>query len=274
MPTATIGSLNVPGAKLHYEVRGSGPVLLMIPGGPADADVFAGIAPLLADRYTVVTYDPRGNSRSELDGPPENWRAEVHADDVSRLLTVLTREPANVFGSSGGATVGLVLAVQHPEQVRTLIAHEPPLTELLPDRERYRAEWQDIHETYRREGAGPAMARFLASAGLNGRQPPPEHPTDPEAQAAMARMMRNVELFVAHGGGEPDVPDLAALRSGTPRIVVAGGEESHGQVAYRAAVALADRLGAPIEEFPGDHGGFVAQPTAFAERLHAVLGAE
>jgi hypothetical protein len=147
------------------------------------------------------------------------------------------------------------------------------VTELLPDREQHRAMWQDIHETYRREGAGPAMARFLASAGLNGRQRPPEPPSDPEAQAGMARMMRNVELFVAHGRGELFVPDLAALRSGSPRIVVAGGAESHGQVAYTAAAALAEALGTPIEEFPGDHGGFVSQPTPFAERLHAVLSA-
>ncbi|HET6317573.1 MAG TPA: alpha/beta fold hydrolase [Chloroflexota bacterium] len=260
MATATIGSLKVPGAKLHYEVRGSGPLLLMIPGGPADADVFAGIAPLLSDRYTVVTYDPRGNSRSELDGPPDDLRAAVHADDASRLLTAFTREPTYVFGSSGGAVVGLALAVEHPEQVRTLIAHEPPVTELLPEREHNRAVWQDIHETYRREGTGPAMARFLASAGLNGRQPAPEHPTDPEAQAAMGRMMRNIELFVAHGGGEPFMPDL-------PRYARVPRESWSPAARTRTArpptprrVALAERLGTHIQEFPGDHGGFIAQP--------------
>src|SRR2546425_9181868 len=115
---ARVDTLKVPGARLYYEVRGSGPVLLMIPGGPADAGMFAGIAPILADRYTVVTYDPRGNSRSSFDGPPEDWQAEDHADDASRLLSAVGTRPAYVFGSSGGAPVGLALVAPPPQQVR------------------------------------------------------------------------------------------------------------------------------------------------------------
>jgi pimeloyl-ACP methyl ester carboxylesterase len=121
----------------------SGPVLLTIPGGPADSDVFAGIAPMLAERYTLVTYDPRGNSRSTLDGTPEAWRAEVHADDANLLLAAVGKEPAYVFGSSSGALVGLALAVRHPDRVHTLVAHEPPVTELLPDRQRHREASQE-----------------------------------------------------------------------------------------------------------------------------------
>ena len=103
MAKTTSATLAVPGARLYYEVRGAGPVLLLIPGGPADGDVFAGLAGLLADRYTVVTYDPRGISRSSFDGPPKDWRVEVHADDARRLLAEAGGQPAHVFGSSGGA---------------------------------------------------------------------------------------------------------------------------------------------------------------------------
>src|ERR1017187_4380715 len=100
----------VPGARLYYEVQGSGPVLLMIPGGPTDAGIFAGLAGFLADRYTVVPYDPRGNSRSVLDGPPEDQRMDLHGDDAAQLPTSLSGEPAHALGSSGGAQIGLNLA--------------------------------------------------------------------------------------------------------------------------------------------------------------------
>jgi pimeloyl-ACP methyl ester carboxylesterase len=272
MNPARVDTLKVPGASLYYEVRGSGPVLLMIPGGPADAGVFAGIAPILADRYTVVTYDPRGNSRSSFDGPLEDWRAEVHADDASRLLAAVGTGPAYVFGSSGGALVGLALVARHPEQVRTLIAHEPPAMELLPDREQRRAAAQEIYDTYRREGVGPAMAKFLAGAGLKPAPPPQGEPT-PEMAEMMGRMGRNVDLFVAHGIRQIGayVPDTAALRQGSTRVVVAGGEASRGQPAYEASAVLADRLGTTVVHFPGDHGGFGSHPAAFAETLHKVL---
>jgi pimeloyl-ACP methyl ester carboxylesterase len=125
----TTNTLKVPGATLYYEVRGAGPVLLLICGGIYDAAGYAGLAGRLADHYTVVTYDRRGNSRSPLDGPPERQSIEVHGDDAHRILTavgVTGNESADVFGNSSGAEIGLELAARHPEQVRTLVAHEPP----------------------------------------------------------------------------------------------------------------------------------------------------
>ena len=272
-------TLGVPGATLYYEIRGSGPVLLMIPGGPADAAVFAGIAPLLADRYRVVTCDPRGNSRSRFDGSPEDWRVEVHADDASRLLVAVGAGPANVFGNSSGALVGLALAARHPEQVRMLVAHEPPATELLPDRQRYREANRQIYQVYRREGVGAAMARFLADAGLASAPQTGGHAQEeptPEMTEMMARIGRNFDLFFAHGlrqiGGH--VPDIASLRPGSTRIIVAAGEASRGQPAYLASVALAGRLGTSVTHFPGDHGGFGSHSEAFARMLKKVLAGE
>src|SRR5258708_16003011 len=124
--------LKVPGARIYYEVQGSGPVLIMIPGGPADAGVFAGLAAFLTDRYMTVPYDPRGNSRSVLDGPPEDQRMDVHGDDAAQLLAALGGEPAYVLGSSDGAQIGLNLAARYPKLVHTLVAHEPPCLALLP----------------------------------------------------------------------------------------------------------------------------------------------
>lgn len=273
----TVDTLNVPGARLYYEVRGSGPVLLMIPGGPSDAGGFGGIAGLLADRYTVVTYDPRGNSRSSVAGPPEDWRTEVHGDDAAHLLAAVSQEPAFVFGNSGGAQVGLDLAARYPKKVRTLVAHEPPATELLPDAAQHHALSQEVYDTYRRDGAGPAMAKFLAGAGLEGPLPNaarPEGEPSPEMLEMMARMGRNVERFLAHNVRQISgyVPDVATLRAGSTRIVAAVGDASRGQLAHQCGVALAERLGTPAVYFPGGHG-VPTPPDAFAETLHELLNA-
>jgi pimeloyl-ACP methyl ester carboxylesterase len=265
-------TLRVPGATLHYEVAGAGPVLLLIPGGPADSGVFAPIGSVLSDRYTVVTYDPRGLSRSPLDGEPQDTTVQTFADDAHRLLAAIDAEPAYVLGSSGGALVGLELVTQHPEQVRALVAHEPPLTRLLDDADEHARFGREVYDTYRSEGVGPAMGKFLAAAGLEQGAPRPPVDPPPEMAEAMARMQRNLDFFLGHmylplGEYAPDIFRLRSLP-----ITVAVGEASEGQLAYRAAVALAEQLGKEPTVFPGDHGGFGSQPGAFASRLHEVFG--
>src|ERR1700680_2161584 len=141
-------TLDVPGAQLYYERRGTGPLLVMI-GSPMDSTGFAGLARALAGDYTVVTYDPRGIGNSSREDTAQDVTPEQQADDVHRLLSALGGEPAYVFGSSGGALVGLALVTAHPGQVRTLVAHEPPVIELLPDSAQVRAQIQDIYDTYR-----------------------------------------------------------------------------------------------------------------------------
>jgi pimeloyl-ACP methyl ester carboxylesterase len=274
---ATADYLDVPGARLYYEVSGSGPVLLLIPGGPVDAEGFAPNVALLAEHYTVVRYDPRGISRSQLDGPAADVPVAVHADDAALLLGAVGNEPAYILGSSGGAVIGLALAERHPEVVRTLVAHEPPLLALLPEDDARRTGNQVIYDTFLEEGAGPAMATFAAVAGLEESAPPAD--MGPEAQAAMAeqmsRMQPNMDFFFAHYlmPITEYVPDVAALQAGPARVVVGVGEESAGQLAHDTALALADRLGTEAVIFPGDHIGMMMQPEAFTEKLYEVLQA-
>ena len=268
--------LKTPDASLYYEVSGAGPVLLMIPGGAADAGDFARIAPLLADTYTVVTVDPRGISRSRLEGPIADLSIEMLADDMHRLLGATSREPARVFASSGGGQVGLALVARHPEQVHTLVVHEPPAVALLPDGDPRRNGPREIYDTYRTHGVGAAIQGFLALTGFGGGEEPGE--PDPEMQAAMgqrmARMQQNVEFFLAHYmlPVTAYLPDVDALRAAAPRVVVGVGETSGGQLANDTALALADRLGTPAVIFPGGHSGFFTHPTAFAQKLREVLG--
>src|SRR5262249_35545085 len=155
-PLAT-GTLHVPGATLYYQTQGSGPLLLILQGGDGDADGASALAEQLAAHYTVLTYDRRGLSRSTVDDRAATLSLATHSDDAHRLLAALAVEPALVFGASIGALIGLDLVSRHPEQVRTLVAHEPPATELLPDADRARARraQEDVEETFAREGIGP-----------------------------------------------------------------------------------------------------------------------
>jgi pimeloyl-ACP methyl ester carboxylesterase len=273
----TTSTLKVPGATLYYEVRGSGPVLLCIPGGPTDAGMFFDLAARLDDRYTVVCYDPRGHSRSPLDGPPEDLSPSLHGDDAAALIAAVTDEPAYVYGSSGGGTIGLELLTRHPERVRRLVAHEAPVMALLPDADRFRDTIADIESTYRAEGVFPAMEKFGVLVEEGGpkyseemAQADPETLGPPEMNE---RMMGNFDLFIAHelqsNGGY--VPDVDALRNSSARIVSAAGETSGEQAARRSAIALAERLGIDVAYLPGAHGGWGSDPQEFADRLDVAL---
>jgi pimeloyl-ACP methyl ester carboxylesterase len=269
-------TVRVPGANLYVEIRGSGPVLLCITGGPTDAGMFEDLGGRLADRYTVVSYDQRGHSRSTLAGEPEDIPVALHADDAAAILAAVGDEPACVYGNSGGATIGLDLVSRRSELVRTLVAHEPPLFELLPDVDRWRAAFAEISETYRTQGVFPAMAKFGATVEEGGpkySEQQQQAPPTPEAQERMQRMMGNFDLFIAHElpliGAY--TPDLDALGSAPTRIVSAAGEDSGEQGACRAAFALAGRLGIPVTRLPGGHGGWGSDPQEFADRLREAL---
>lgn len=270
---ATTYTLTVPGARLHYEVRGSGPALALI-GAPMDSAGFAALATELAAGHTVVTYDPRGISRSTRDDPDADLSPETTADDVARLLTALGSDPAPVLGSSGGAITGLVLATRHPGVVSTLIAHEPPLVRLLPDADRLLAGLDDLYATFRREGAEAAMVKFFALTGPDGPAVVDRPATAAGPLPPPVRATTNTEVFLAHliRTFPTYRLDLAALRSATTRIVVGGGATSADELPQRGAVALAERLGTPLVEFPGGHDGYLDAPAAFAGVIRRVLG--
>ena len=274
---ATSATLDVPGATLYYEIRGSGPLLLIIPGGPQDAGVFAGLARQLADRYTVVAYDPRGNSRSTITGEPEDQDLDLHGDDAARLIASLGDEPAHVFGTSGGAQIALNLAARYPDRVRAVVAHEPACLLMLDDPSEAMAADQAVYDTYRREGVDAAMQLFMDRTALrtrmDGGETPPELAPDPEELETFERVSGNFEYWLAHGLMPLSLyrPDVVALRSGTPAIVVGTGEESAGQTIHAIGVALASKLGTAPVVFPGDHFGFESHTAQFADTLHQAL---
>ncbi|MBM7774570.1 pimeloyl-ACP methyl ester carboxylesterase [Actinokineospora baliensis] len=265
--------LDVPGATLHYEVAGSGPVLLLITGAPADATSFAGMVPVLARNYTVVTFDPRGYTRSSLQGEPVEQHLEDHADDAHRLLAEVTDEPAYVLGTSGGALVGIELAIRHPEQVKVLVAHEPAAIDVLPDGEQWREYFDEVVDTFHKEGAFPAVGKFIKIVGVNPEDMPAQPEPTPEMLAGMEQMRKNFELFFPYQLQQftKGTPDIAALKEASPRVVWAGGTGSRGLPCYVATEKLAELYGEDLVEFPGDHQGLMTHPQEFSEALETAL---
>jgi pimeloyl-ACP methyl ester carboxylesterase len=286
MTEPTTQTLDVPGAILTYDVRTAAsrvePTLLIF-GSPMTADAFGTLADHFSDR-TVVTYDPRGAGRSERnDGATESTPLE-HADDLHLLITALGAGPVDAFATSGGAVNALAMVAKHPEQVRTLVAHEPPVAQVLPDRDAIMAAAVDIHDTYLRSGLGPAMAKFIALVSIEG-PVPADFASQPAPDPAMFGLpteddgSRNDPLVGQNiVSGNAYEPDFEGLRAASTRIVLGVGAESGRQITGRAAVAVAERLGTTAVTFPGGHDGFLGgeygrtgEPDAFAAKLHEVL---
>jgi pimeloyl-ACP methyl ester carboxylesterase len=233
---------------------------------------------------TVVTYDPRGAGRSKRTDGASETTVEEHADDLHRLIDALDAGPVDIFATSGGAVNALALVAKHPEQVRILVAHEPPAAQELPDREQALAACEGIKETYLREGFGPGMAKFIALVSYQGPipagfadQPGPDPatfglPTVDDGSRDDALLRLNM----------PSCPgyrhDFNALRAASTRIVVGVGAQSAEMLAGRGGIAVAERLGTAPVTFPGGHDGFVGgeyggmgEPDAFATTLRQVL---
>lgn len=282
-------TLDVPGAVLTYDVRSNDssiePVLLLI-ASPMGAAGFNSLARYFTDR-TVVTYDPRGVERSQRADGAAASTPDEHADDLHRLITALDAGSVDLFASSGGAVNALALVARHPEQVRMLVAHEPPAAQVLPDREQALAAITDIHDTYQRSGLGPAMAQFITLVSHKGPipadfadRPAPDPatfglPTEDDGSRNDPMLGQHI-VWVTHYQH-----DFEALRAGPTRVVLAAGAESEGEMTNRAAAAIAERLGTTPVTFPSDHGGFLGgeygqtgDPAAFAAKLREVVEAK
>ncbi|MGN9909808.1 alpha/beta fold hydrolase [Phytohabitans sp. LJ34] len=279
-------TVDAPGATVTYDVRTAAastePPLLMF-GSPMDASGFAALADQFPDR-TVVTYDPRGTGRSQRTESGE-CTPEQHADDVRRVIAAVGGGPVEVFASSGGAINALALVARHPEQVRTLVAHEPPAAQLLEDREAALAAIQDVRTTYLRDGFGPAMAKFIALTMYDGlvpadytERPGPDPatfglPTEDDGTRDDPLLAQNLITCTHYQ------PDFDALAAASTRIVVAVGAESGQELACRGGLGVAARLGTEPVTLPGHHGAYLppefgmgGDPAGFAVALRKVLG--
>jgi pimeloyl-ACP methyl ester carboxylesterase len=276
---------------IAYDVHGAlppadgRPPLFMI-GQPMDAGGFATLASNFPDR-TVITYDPRGLGRSiRKDGRVDN-APTIQAGDVHALIEALGLGQVEMFASSGGAVTALALVAAYPNDITTLIAHEPPLIPVLPDAAAAERARNGVRDAYEAKGSGAGMAAFIAMTSWQGEftddyfaQPAP----DP-ARFGMPTIddgSRNDPLLSDRSWAITSYrPDVKALAAAPTRIVIAVGEESLGTFTGRTAVATAQLLGQQVTMFPSHHGGFLGgesgyagQPEHFARRLRDVLGGD
>ncbi len=286
----TTRTLDAAGASVVYDVHGplppgdGRPVLLLV-GQPMDASGFGALVAQLPDR-TVVTYDPRGLGRSTRSDGEVTHSPVVQAEDLHALVTELDAGPVEVFASSGGAVSALALVAAHPHDVVTLVAHEPPLVDTLPDAALVRRATATMAQTYQDRGWGAGMAAFIALTSWEGEltedflaQPPPDPallglPTEDDGSRDDPLLGDRSTALTSYR------PDVEALHAAPTRVVLAVGEETGNTFTARTARATARLLGQEAVVFPSHHGGFMAEeapwpgrPRAFAQRLREVLAA-
>ncbi|KKJ93344.1 alpha/beta fold hydrolase [Micromonospora sp. HK10] len=281
-------TLKIAGADLVYDVRGplptadGRPPLFMI-GQPMDASGFTTLASYFPDR-TVVTYDPRGLGRSTRRDGRTDHDPEVQAADIHALIEALGAGPVEMFASSGGAVTALALVAAFPDDVTTLVAHEPPVIPVLPDAAAAERARGAVREVYEAKGSNAGMAAFIAMTSWRGEytdayfaQPAPDPaqfgmPTEDDGTRDSPLLSDQSWAVSSYR------PDVAALTAAPTRIVIAVGEESADIFTGRTSEAMAELLGQRPTVFPSGHGGFLGpesgfpgQPEAFARTLRAVL---
>jgi len=273
---------------IAYDVRGplpaadGRPPLLMI-GQPMDAGGFVALASHFPDR-TVVTYDPRGLGRSARKDGRVDQAPAIQAQDVHAVIEALGVGPVEMFASSGGAVTALALVAAYPNDVTTLVAHEPPMTPVLPDAKAADRAMAGFRDVYQAKGSGAGMAAFIAMTSWQGEftddyfaQPTPDPaqfgmPTEDDGSRDDPLLSDRASAVTSYH------PDIDALAAAPTRIVVAVGEETGNTFTGRTSVATATLLGQQATVFPSHHGGFVGgdsgyagKPEAFARTLREVL---
>jgi pimeloyl-ACP methyl ester carboxylesterase len=284
----------VPGAQLFTRKAGDGPALVLISGGGGDADMYDDVVPLLTSRFTVITFDRRGNSRSPLTDDSAPVDPDTQAADVVAVLDHHGVDRAYVFGTSGSAILTLALLSRHQDRVFGAVAHEPPLVQILPGSPEQRRidELRHIADT-----EGP-LCGFVAFAAMT--MPNPPRLFDKRAgRVAFAGLMALVlgvgRLWRTATGKAPGgmarlvgnagltfrrelpafcydyEPDLAALSAVTVPWRLATGRDSVGRPYHRPAHVLGEKLGVPCVEFPGGHTPYQQYPAEFVDRLTEIL---
>jgi pimeloyl-ACP methyl ester carboxylesterase len=298
-----IYSVDASDVRLHVERAGEGPAVVLVPGGGGDAAMYRDLVRELARRFTVITFDRRGNSRSRWK-LPERARSGLteqtrgggleerargglgaQAGDVVAILDDAGVGRAFVFGNSAGALVTLSLITSHADRVAGAIVHEPPVIQVLPDAAERVAYFDDLRRIAEREGALPAMLKFAA-----GTMDKPTRLFDAKVGRTIGaagvrlakRLTPNNEMNRLFGNAEllmrsemPEFvqyqPDLAALRQSTVRWAFGVGEGSEGRYYSRPAQQLSVELGVPCLEFPGGHLGYQRHAEEFARRLEEFI---
>jgi len=263
--------LNVPNAQLYFETTGAGPLLLCIPGANGEHHIFQGLAAQLSGEFTVLTYDRRGFSQSPLTGKQDYaHRLQIDANDAAALIAEVGQgQSATIFSSSSGAIVGLQTLLSHPEAVKTLIAHEPPLVKMVPEGPQILASYAEVYQIYRDSGIVAAMQKFGEDFSQVDRQAMGQATNPDRGPSAQANSTYWFERELpAYPSTDFDLDTLAVYRD---RLIMGGGTQSDSSMPYQVAARLAEHLGVPLAPLTGGHVGYAMFPQAFAQDLRRAL---
>ncbi len=255
------------GAEIYCERRGNnGPTLLLIHGAMEDAGFYSSAAEILADEFTVVTFDRRCNSRSSGNRDTDMSVAQ-QARDTAAIIETIGSKKAIVVGRSGGAVIALELAATRPELINSIIVHEPPVIELLEETEKQRWRFfvNRIYEKNLNEGPDAAQNEFMKSL-VNV-------PFDPYPADLSERLSGNVDFFFRHElrGFFGYFPKINSIMNSKVNMVTAVGADSNDAYYVHATKTLTAELGCNSVEFPGHHDVCFWMPNEFANAIKSTL---
>ena len=272
-----MNTIDLPGAKLRYYQVGQGPILILIPGANGTGDIFLPLAERLKEHFTVVAIDRRDYGNSELtqslpeeaSNPNSEYRVKRDAHDVAALAQQLSEEPVYVLGSSSGAIVAMHVLKEHPEVVKEIAFHEPPINTFLPDSDYWKEKNDEIVKIALNEGLQQAMQVFgktLNIAPLDAKsmsQPVSENDEDQKAQ--YERMMFWVEYEIRqYAHSNITIADLAHYKD---KVVLFNGTDSKGSFPQDVNFYINEQTDIKLLDIPGGHLGYVQKPDGFAEVL-------
>lgn len=259
------------GAEIAYDVEGTGPFLLLVAGGNGDSKQFDGLMSELAHHYTVIKYDRRAEGRSTGDKDAD-LKMDQAAHDAAAVIKAAGAgrgEPAYVFGNSAGADIALKLTEDYPLLVHGLVAHEPPVINLLPqpDARDWHKFADQVYLKYLTEGPAPALSLFARSLVDTDKD---------ESNKELERFDQDgdeYDRFFAHEFQTFNnfIPDLDTLKRNRVQMVTAVGSDSGNTFCAQAARELARRRPCRCETMVGDHLAPMLHPETFAKQLHEVI---
>lgn len=271
-------TLELQGAKLRYHKVGNGPVIIFIPGANGTGDIFMPLAQQLKDKFTVVAVDRRGYGQSELTEPlPEEainpdsrYRVKRDAQDIAELAKSLSDEPVYVLGSSSGSIVAMHVLKEHPEVVKKIAFHEPPINTFLPDAKYWQDKNAEIIDIAINEGMPQAMKLFgetlqISKLDQQYMSKPAEAENDADSKKRFDEMLGWFKYEIRQYT-ESDI-SIDGFKKHKDIITLLNGTASKGSFPQEVNFFISEETGIKIIDIPGGHLGYVQDSEGFAKVL-------
>ena len=213
--------IQVNGVELHYIEQGQGEPLILLHGGQGDYRSWEPQMKVLSPHFRVISYSRRYHYPNNNPLTANYQSAYTEADDLAALIRKLRLGRVHLIGTSIGAFTALVLAVNHPEMVRSLVLGEPPLHEWVrhsPNgaaayQEFMTTIWDPATEAFKSGDDQGAMRTLVDGLGGKGRF----DKLPPEGRAAV---MQNSRFFKANTQCSDPFPNLSKAKVARLRIPV------------------------------------------------------